>query len=85
MLLLPLCLLVAGATDDRCLEAFIVALNQTLDASAWFASTKQLQLTSLQFCVACRSVKTLRLTVDSKIPRHLVDDDDAPPLCYDAL
>ncbi|CAN0164398.1 unnamed protein product [Ectocarpus sp. 6 AP-2014] len=40
----------------KCLDAFIVALNQTCDGreNRWYASTLELQLVSLKFCGACR-------------------------------
>ncbi|CAN0551023.1 unnamed protein product, partial [Ectocarpus sp. 12 AP-2014] len=56
-----------------CLDAFIVALNQVCDEhdKRWYASTLELQLVSLAFCGACRSVPTLQVRVDHKLPRSL--------------
>lgn len=50
------------------------------DESGWYTSTTELQLASLQFCRACRSVTTLTLIVDDKTPRRLLDGVDPPPL-----
>ncbi|CAM9691685.1 unnamed protein product, partial [Ectocarpus sp. 4 AP-2014] len=54
-----------------CLDAFIVALNQTCDGGKrrWYASTLELQRVSLAFCGACRSVPTLHVRVDRETPR----------------
>ncbi|CAN0229897.1 unnamed protein product, partial [Ectocarpus fasciculatus] len=50
---------------NKCLDAFTVALNQACDGrqKRWYASTLELQLVSLEFCGACRSVKTLHVRV----------------------
>ena len=47
--------------------AFVVAVNQACEGGEkrWYASTLELQLTSLELCKACRSVGTLRMHVDS--------------------
>lgn len=59
----------------RCLDAFTVALHQAFEGQRWYTSTAQLQLASLQFCRACRSVLTLyMITVDVDTPEHLWDD-----------
>ena len=62
-----------GLPGSSCLlDAFTVALlQQTVGGTKWFASTAQLQLASLQFCLACRSVRTLHLRVQSDTPRYL--------------
>lgn len=65
--------LVAG--DSRCIDAFMVALNETCGGKKWYISTVQLQLASVEFCVACRSVSTLHLFVDEGTPRHLWADN----------
>ncbi|CAN0275411.1 unnamed protein product [Scytosiphon promiscuus] len=68
-----------GSAQNRCLDAFAVVLNQTCEGSYWFASTKGLQLASLQFCAVCRNVATVTLRVDDAIPRRLLAAADAPP------
>ncbi|CAB1101868.1 unnamed protein product [Ectocarpus sp. CCAP 1310/34] len=35
---------------NRCLDAFIVALNQSCDGKKWYTSRADLQLASLAFC-----------------------------------
>lgn len=57
----------------------MVALGHNWDGSLWFPSTKELQLASLEFCAACRSVTTMTLTVDENTPRRLLTAPDAPP------
>lgn len=64
----------ADTSHRRCLDAFIVALNEP-----WFACTKQLQLASLHFCVECRNVTTLHLRVDVDTPRRLLAAADTVP------
>ncbi|CAN0511524.1 unnamed protein product, partial [Ectocarpus sp. 8 AP-2014] len=56
---------------SKCLDAFVVALNQTCDGGdkRWYASTLELQLVSLEFCGACRRVPTLHVRVDRQTPR----------------
>ncbi|CAN0432129.1 unnamed protein product [Ectocarpus sp. 12 AP-2014] len=49
----------------------IVALWDPLDGKEWYTSTSQLQLASLQFCMACRSVPQMHLRVEFRTPRHL--------------
>ncbi|CAM9803120.1 unnamed protein product, partial [Ectocarpus fasciculatus] len=68
-----------GPASSSCLNAIIVALNETCDGTSWYTSTKQLQLASLEFCIACRTHQTLRLEVDAKTPRRLLAAADAPP------
>lgn len=60
--------------DDRCLSAFLVVLRHTEEHGMrhWITSTKELQLTSLSFCAACRDVPTLRLGVSRRIPPYLL-------------
>ncbi|CAM9741407.1 unnamed protein product, partial [Ectocarpus fasciculatus] len=57
--------------SGRCLDAFAVALYQASDGKRWYTSTQQLQLASLGFCAACRSVSTLRVNVEPCTPRRL--------------
>lgn len=56
---------------SRCLDAFAVALTATCCKKGWYTSTKELQLASSTFCVACRSMRTLRLAVDMTVPHRL--------------
>ncbi|CAM9779843.1 unnamed protein product, partial [Ectocarpus fasciculatus] len=56
---------------NRCLDAFIVALNQSCDGEKWYTSIAGLQLASLAFYVACRNVTTPCLTVDKGTPPRL--------------
>ncbi|CAM9797682.1 unnamed protein product, partial [Ectocarpus sp. 12 AP-2014] len=58
---------------SKCLDAFIVALNQTCDGGKmrWYASTLELQLVSLEFCGACRRVPTLHVRVHRRTIRSL--------------
>lgn len=62
------------AGHPACLDAFTVALNESCDGTQWYASTMELQLASLGFCKACRSVSTLRLTVEKATPARLWND-----------
>ncbi|CAM9669642.1 unnamed protein product, partial [Hapterophycus canaliculatus] len=57
--------------NGRCLDAFTIALHQACGGSLrrWYASTLQLQLASLGFCRACRSVPTLHVRVNRSTPR----------------
>ncbi|CAN0190334.1 unnamed protein product, partial [Ectocarpus sp. 12 AP-2014] len=57
----------------RCLDAFIVALNQACDGGKrrWYASTLELQLVSLEVCGACRCVPVLHVRVRRRTPRSL--------------
>ena len=60
------------AGPSRCLDAFIIALNQACDGNrCWYTSTKQLQLASMEFCTACRSVPTLCVNVEKDTPTRL--------------
>lgn len=62
----------AGPTYNACLDAFVVALNQTWDGKRWYTSNMQLQLASVQMCAACRSVTKVVMIVDDEIPRSLL-------------
>ena len=62
----------ADPATSRCLAAFTVALNQACDRQHWYTSTAELQLASLPYCVACRNVTTLRLTIDGFTPQWLL-------------
>lgn len=64
----------AGTSGRRCLDAFIVAINER-----WFACTKQLQLASLSFCKESRNVASLHLRVDATIPGQLLTAADTAP------
>ncbi|CAM9291836.1 unnamed protein product [Ectocarpus sp. 8 AP-2014] len=66
-------------TRSSCLDALVVALNETCDGKSWYTSTKELQLASLEFCIACRNHQTVRMNVDERIPRRLLAAADAPP------
>ncbi|CAM9709988.1 unnamed protein product, partial [Sphacelaria rigidula] len=54
-----------------CLDAFTIALNEASSERGSYMSTMHLQLASLKFCIACRGVSTLRVTVDRHTPRRL--------------
>ncbi|CAN0477151.1 unnamed protein product, partial [Ectocarpus sp. 12 AP-2014] len=54
--------------------------NETRDGNNWYPSTKELQLASLQLCIAYRNYQTLHLKLDSSIPCRLLATADAPPL-----
>lgn len=58
------------AGDGRFLDTLTVALTATSCKQGWYTSTKELQLASLSCCVACRSVRTLRLPVDMSVPHR---------------
>lgn len=66
-------------TDSRCLDALVVALSHTSGVQSFISSTKQLQLVSLQFCVACRSFRTLGLRIKYATPPRLVADASSSP------
>lgn len=63
----------AFAGEGRCLDAFVVALDQACGGGAkrWYASTLELRLVSLEFCRACRSIPTLAVKVEGSTPRSL--------------
>jgi len=74
------CRLYTGAA--RCLDAFVVALSQACGGDRrWYASTLQLQLVSLEFSRACRSIPKLAVSVEDLTPRSLWTprDSRAPP------
>ncbi|CAM9176006.1 unnamed protein product, partial [Hapterophycus canaliculatus] len=59
-----------------CLDAFLVALCQTHEDKEdrqrrWYVSTLDLQLVSLEFCIACRSVPSLHVRVVHGAPPTL--------------
>lgn len=56
-----------------CLDAFVVALDQACGGGKkrWYASTLELQLVSVKFCGACRSVPTLGVAVEARTPFSL--------------
>ncbi|CAM9470004.1 unnamed protein product, partial [Ectocarpus sp. 12 AP-2014] len=68
-----------GPSRSSCLDAIVVALDETYDGTSWYTSTKELQLASLEFCEACRNHQTLHLKVDPHTPRSLLAAADAPP------
>ncbi|CAM9100303.1 unnamed protein product, partial [Hapterophycus canaliculatus] len=69
------------AGRSRCVDALAVVLNASCDGKGWFPSTRQLQLASLQLCVACRSVPSLRLEVDMTVPHRLWVDPSGQGAC----
>ncbi|CAM9977509.1 unnamed protein product [Ectocarpus fasciculatus] len=58
---------------SKCLDAFMIALNQACDGEGnrWYVSTLELQLVSLEFCGACRSAQLLDVRVDEPTPPTL--------------
>ncbi|CAM9852451.1 unnamed protein product [Ectocarpus sp. 8 AP-2014] len=68
-----------GPDRKSWLNAFIVGLDETCDGKSWYTSTKELQLASIELCVACRKHQTPHLIVDTEIPRRLLAAADAPP------
>ncbi|CAN0021025.1 unnamed protein product, partial [Ectocarpus sp. 6 AP-2014] len=69
-----------GSVRTSCLNAFVVALNGACEGKTWYTSILELQLASLEFCMACRNYPTMKLKVDARIPRRLLATDDAPHL-----
>ena len=67
------CVRCFSSEKPLCLDAFIVALNQACGGGKkrWLASTLELQLVSLEFCRACRTVPTLRVRVQAGTPVSL--------------
>ena len=59
--------------SNRCLDAFNVALRQACEGGGkrWYGSTLELQLVSLEYCSACRSLPILHMIVDDGTPRSL--------------
>ncbi|CAM9635143.1 unnamed protein product [Ectocarpus sp. 4 AP-2014] len=49
------------------------------DGKNWYTSTRELQLASLDLCIACRNYPTVRLNVEAHTPRRLLAATDAPP------
>ncbi|CAM9963794.1 unnamed protein product, partial [Ectocarpus fasciculatus] len=76
---LPLPATTPGPSRNSCLKAISVALNETCDGKRWYTSTKELQLASLELCIACRSYRMLHLNIDAEVPRRLLAAADAPP------
>ncbi|CAN0122972.1 unnamed protein product, partial [Ascophyllum nodosum] len=68
-----LCFDPSWTDPNRCLNAFNIALYQA-DGKGWYTSTLQLQLASLQFCVLCRSVSTLHVTIKRRIRARVWKD-----------
>ncbi|CAM9624225.1 unnamed protein product, partial [Sphacelaria rigidula] len=56
---------------DLCLDVITIALNQACSGQHPYVSTKNLQLASLQFCLACRFVSTLHVKVGRGTPKRL--------------
>ncbi|CAM9835048.1 unnamed protein product, partial [Ectocarpus fasciculatus] len=58
---------------SKCLDAFMLALNQACDGEEcrWYVSTLELQLVSLEFCGACRSAQVFDVRVDEHTPPTL--------------
>ncbi|CAN0035741.1 unnamed protein product [Ectocarpus fasciculatus] len=69
----------AGHSGYLTLKALVVTLNETCDGTSWYTSTVELQLASLEICVACRTYRTMHLKVDPNIPRWLLAASDAQP------
>lgn len=59
------------------IDAFGIALGQAAGRK-WYVSTMELQLTSCQFCLACRGVRTLCVAVNTQMPHSLWGDDVLP-------
>lgn len=57
-------------------DIFTVALGEASEGR-WYVSKLELQLASFDICVACRGVRTLRVTVDKYIPLSLWGGDDS--------
>ncbi|CAM9176705.1 unnamed protein product [Ectocarpus sp. 8 AP-2014] len=57
----------------------MVVLGETWGGKSWYTTTKELQLASLELCIACRNYQTVHLNVDAHIPRRLLAAADAPP------
>ncbi|CAN0292578.1 unnamed protein product, partial [Ectocarpus fasciculatus] len=58
---------------SKCLDAFILALNQACDGQEkrWYVSTLELQLVSLELCGACTSAQLLDVLVNEHAPPTL--------------
>lgn len=61
------------APSTPVLDAVTIALNQACEGGnkSWYVSTLELQLVSLEFCRACRSVPILHVRVEDATPRSL--------------
>ena len=66
--------------NDRCLQAFTAALNQACGGGGktWYVSTMNLQLASVQLCIACRAVAPLHVRLGQGIPRSMWATDISP-------
>ncbi|CAN0171863.1 unnamed protein product [Scytosiphon promiscuus] len=63
---------------SRCLEALVVAVNQVSERSRWYTETKELQLSSLQLCEACRIAHNVHLRVHPGTPTALLAAVESP-------
>ena len=69
----------ACLAESRCLDAFTAAFShhesersgKCYQKSRWYVSTLELQLASLEFCRACRSVPTWHLRLEEGAPERL--------------
>ncbi|CAN0055732.1 unnamed protein product [Ectocarpus fasciculatus] len=62
----------SGRSHTSCLNALIVALNETCDGKNWHTSTKELQLASLDFCIVCRTDQTIHMKFETTTPSWLL-------------
>ena len=69
---------IPSAGPSLCLDALFVALNQAYDGELGYVPTRNLQLASVQLCVACRSSATLRVRVDDATPHTLLTTSNSP-------
>lgn len=53
------------------LDALVIALNERRPSQKWYVSIANLQLVSLQLCIACRAVTTFNVQVTTYTPRSL--------------
>lgn len=60
------------------MDAFNVALNHAGDSWLSFESTMELQLVSLEFCVACRTVAVVHVKLEEGTPRSLWAHGESP-------
>ncbi|CAM9126477.1 unnamed protein product [Ectocarpus sp. 4 AP-2014] len=65
------------AGENRCLDAFSIALKQAHKGreKRWYTSTLELQLVCLTFCCERRSIPALRVRVDEETPNSLWDPE----------
>lgn len=68
------CAVSVFAGSDVWLDILTIALGQASERK-WYVSTLTLQLVSLKVCVACRGVRTLRVTVVKEMAPRLWGDD----------